>query len=258
MAMRILLLAIALLVAFGAPQSAPAGTPRRKPATPTPDETVFLLHGICDTKATMMPMEMGLKRRGFRVVNWNYASRKDDIDGLADQLAGQIARHPSKRISFVTHSMGEIVVRAYRNQYQPETVASLVMIAPPNNGSALADKFSDLRLYKLIFGPAGPQLRQGAAGGCAGAGVPSCRFGIIAGGRSRSRGMNPMIPGDNDGVVSVDSTRLPGASDFIVLPYPHQVIQTMPATIRHCVRFLRDGQFGPQPIGIMAARTATR
>lgn len=55
--------------------------------------------------------------------------------------------------------------------------------------------------------------------------------------------MNPLVPGDNDGTVSVESTRLEGAKDFLMLPYAHPVIQMMPRTVRNVVSFLREGTF---------------
>ena len=87
-------------------------------------------------------------------------------------------------------------------------------------------------------------MRRGENGKCADAGIPECEFGILAGGAGWTVGMNPIVPGDNDLTVSVEATRLPGARDFAVLPYPHPVIQMMPRTCRYVENFLRTGEFG--------------
>ena len=42
-----------------------------------------------------------------------------------------------------------------------------------------------------------------------------------SGGLGNNVGMNPLLPGDDDGLVTVQSTRLAGAADFLVLPVVH-------------------------------------
>lgn len=206
-------------------------------------EVIFLLHGIGKGRTDMLAMQSMLRRSGFEVVNWRYPSTQMTLDGLADLLNQQVEHYAQFRVSFVTHSMGGIVVRTWLNKYKPHNVGRLVMIAPPNKGAYLADLLGDWLPYKLILGPAGQQLRQGENGSCTCAGTPYCEFGIIAGGTGKARGMNPLIPGDNDGTVSLESTKLQGAADFLVLPYAHPVIQMMPRTGRNVTAFLKTGKF---------------
>jgi pimeloyl-ACP methyl ester carboxylesterase len=245
---------VCILALWFALFAAPAGATATLEMTDTPtsapaDEIVFLLHGIGKLQLDMVPMEYGLRQRGFHVVNWKYPSRKHPLDELADQLDALVRSHPAKRIHFVTHSMGGIVVRTYLARHKPANVGRLVMIAPPSQGAWMADKLGGFKLYKDFFGPAGQQLRQGGGGACAGAGVPDCEFGIIAGGVGYRMGMNPFLPGDNDGTVSIEEAKLPGAADFIVLPYPHLIIQAMPRTIRNTAQFLKTGRFLEQRKG---------
>ena len=204
---------------------------------------VILLHGIGKGSFDMAAMSRGLRRQGFAVYNWNYPSTKFTLDSLADQLKAVVDQCSSMTVDFVTHSMGGIVVRTYLSKYHPKNIGRLVMIAPPNQGAQLADMLGNLTLYKMILGPAGQELRQGAAGDCASAGIPGCEFGIIAGGTGRSIGFNPILPGDNDGTVTVESTRLCGAKDFILVPYMHPMIQMMPKTIGLTGHFLQTGKF---------------
>jgi hypothetical protein len=65
--------------------------------------------------------------------------------------------------------------------------------------------------------------------------TPQFDFGILAGGRGDGRGYNPLISGDDDAVVTVESTRLAGARDFRVLP--DAKVQ------EYTVRFLNEGHF---------------
>ncbi len=72
--------------------------------------------------------------------------------------------------------------------------------------------------------------------------VPDLEFAVIAGGRLTDDGYNPLVPGDDDGTVSVDSTRLPGAADFIVLKGLHTFLTSQPEVLDASVRFLKEGR----------------
>jgi hypothetical protein len=73
--------------------------------------------------------------------------------------------------------------------------------------------------------------------------TPPLEFGIIAGGRGNDKGYNPFVPGDNDAVVSVESTRLDGASDFRVLPLMHTFMMNDATLQEYTLRFLQKGHF---------------
>ena len=147
-------------------------------------------------------------------------------------------------VSFVTHSMGGLVVRrllardgAWKSQIVP---GKLVMIAPPSQGSAIAKVLQSLPPYKLVYGAAGQQLTPVQVTKRP---LPDIPFGIIAGGRHNSAGYNPFLLGDDDGTVSVAETRLDGAIDFIVLPGLHGFIARSVLIEQPVVKFLETGQF---------------
>lgn len=250
-----LIVFVALMVGLPRPESYGATSTRRasdgigdlqNPTAKPPEqlrEVVFLLHGIGKGRTDMLAMQSMLRRQGYDTVNWRYPSTSLSLDEIADLLNTEVQKYGNRRVSFVTHSMGGIVVRTYLNKYKPAHMGRFVMIAPPNQGAYLADLLGNWLPYKLILGPAGQQLRQGENGKCACAGTPGCEFAIIAGGTGKERGMNPLIPGDDDGTVSVESTKLDGARDFLLLPYAHPIIQLMPRTGRNAIAFLKNGTF---------------
>ena len=77
--------------------------------------------------------------------------------------------------------------------------------------------------------------------------VPACDFGIVAGGKGDDTGYSTLLAGDDDAVVCVDETRLPGARDFLLLPVHHAAMMRDPAVQRATVSFLETGRF-PAPI----------
>jgi pimeloyl-ACP methyl ester carboxylesterase len=211
-------------------------------------ETVVLLHGIGKPRLDMVPMARGLRRRGYDVVNWAYPSRREPIAALAARLAAVIAaQSAARRVHLVTHSMGGIVARVCLSQGAPANLGRLVMIAPPNRGARLATLLGNLAPFRWYFGPAGQELRDGDDSFCAAAGVPPCEFGIIAGGTGRTRGINPLLAGDDDGTVELASVHLAGARDLVILPYLHPFIHMMPETVRLAAAFLETGAFPPSP-----------
>ena len=56
-----------------------------------------------------------------------------------------------------------------------------------------------------------------------------------------------LLPGENDGTVSVESTRLEGATDFILVEANHTFIMQEVEVAQQVVRFLRDGHFDHGP-----------
>jgi hypothetical protein len=73
--------------------------------------------------------------------------------------------------------------------------------------------------------------------------IPNIPFAIIAGGKGDEAGFNPLLPGDDDGTVSVAETRLEGAKAFMVLPRLHGIIARSPLIEPHVLSFLKSGKF---------------
>ena len=63
-------------------------------------------------------------------------------------------------------------------------------------------------------------------------------------------GFNPLLPGDDDGLVTVAETQLDGARDFLLVPTTHGLVDDHPQTIDATVTFLRDGRFTPEIVAI--------
>jgi hypothetical protein len=56
-------------------------------------------------------------------------------------------------------------------------------------------------------------------------------------------GLNPLVTGDDDGVVSVEETKLVGASDFLVAPVWHGDLMDDAEVRQSILRYLQHGYF---------------
>ncbi len=226
---------------------------REQAIPPMRGETVVVLHGLFRSRSSMEALCRYLRRAGdWNVLNVGYPTTRGSIADHAATLAHVMqSLDEVGPVHFVAHSMGNLVIRRWwadlaaddLHRQSLERIGRWVMLGPPNQGAVLARKLVPLDFTRRIVGKAARQLAADGPTLQAQLAVPTCCFGILAGGNSKNRGMNPFLPGDDDMMVSVHETRLPGAHDFRVLPVWHMTMMNDPTVRQYVVRFLRDGYF---------------
>lgn len=208
-------------------------------------ECVILLHGLARTIGSMNRMQSALNNEGFHTVNQSYPSRKNSIDKLAKTAIDDALRKCPKEseISFVTHSMGGILVRQFLSQHSIEKLKNVVMLGPPNKGSEVVDKISNVPGFEFFNGPAGLQLGTTNDSVPNSLGPVDFNLGVIAGNRSFNPILSMMLPNPNDGKVSVENTKVEGMKDHVILPVSHTFMMKNRLVIHQVISFLVSGRF---------------
>ena len=214
-------------------------------------ECVILLHGLARTESSMLKQEFHLTNHGYHVVNMGYASREKDIQTLSEETISEAINECEKvnpaKIHFVTHSMGGILVRYYLSVNKMEKLGRIVMLSPPNKGSETVDKLKDLFLFKWLNGPAGQQLGTEKESIPNRIGPVNYEVGIIAGDKTVNPILSMIIPGEDDGKVSVERTKLNGMKDFLVVHEAHPFIMNDEEIINQVIYFIENGIFEKNP-----------
>jgi len=209
------------------------------------EDYLVLLHGLGRTGLSMKYAEKRLAAEGFRTVNIGYPSRTHPIEKLAEKLGAALQKRcpdRKRKIHFITHSMGGIVLRCFLTGRTIENLGRVVMLSPPNRGSQLAQRLVRNPLYKVATGPSGQQLGTAPESVPLSLGPVTFELGVITG----DRAANPLsywIEGRSDGKVAVDEARAEGMSDFLVVPRGHTFIMNDAEVLKQAVHFIRHGSF---------------
>ena len=196
----------------------------------------------------MTKLERELADDGYVAVNRSYDAFDEGIRELAplaiEPAIAECREQAAAPIHFVTHSLGGILVRVVLESGRPPELGRVVMLGPPNQGSEVVDVLGGTPIYRWFGGKAGVQLgtelpdsvpRQ--------LGPADFELGVIAGNRSVNLLLSRYLPGADDGKVTVESTKLDGMADHIVLPVTHTFMMRNRKAMEHVRHFLENGRF---------------
>ena len=232
-------------------------------------DCVVLLHGLLRSDSSMTTLEQALSEQGYTVVNMDYPSTEHPIEHLADIYVPQainqcdtqsnahstaqsnahikthsnINSNSNSNTHFVTHSMGGILVRDYVDRHGSAGIGRVVMLGPPNQGSEAVDKLRFLPVFGWLHGPAGLQLGTDQQSRVKQLGAVDFELGVIAGTQSINPLLSVLIPGTDDGKVSVENTKVAGMKAHKTMSVTHPMMMKNEEVIAQIVQFLATGEF---------------
>jgi len=207
-------------------------------------EAVVLIHGLFLNGYEMSFLRLQLTRAGYLPRRFRYHSVRSSPASVAEELRKVVQDLDARKIHFVCHSLGGLVIRHYFALFEDLRHGRIVTLGTPHHGSGVARYLSTFTLGRWLLGESN---RRGVSGD-----VPdwkdACELGSIAG--TLSVGMGRMITDlrkPNDGTVAVTETHLHGAKDHIALPVSHLGMLASRQVAIQVVQFLQQGCFAHTP-----------
>lgn len=227
--------ALRLLIALTAALLLAPAANAQESTSPAPAarELVVVLHGMGRTPRSMRPVENALKEAGFDVINVGYSSYCCSIPELGAAVRRELdaQRRPEHvRVHFVGHSLGNIIARWIIAQPEPPAgVSRLVMLAPPNQGAKMANRFTPV--VGWLLEPI-DELRTDSSTTVRSLKTPA---GVEVG----------VIAGRDDSTLNLDETHVDGETAHIVVKGNHTFIMREKQVQELMIEFLRTGRFTP-------------
>jgi hypothetical protein len=180
--------------------------------------SILFIHGLFMNGMDMSLLRYRFKKSGYNTFQFSYKSTQHTPLENAHKLSEFICSIQSGKIHVVCHSLGGLVLRHYLNLYPAKNLGNIVMLGTPNKASIFAYKLLELKIGKKLLGKS---IVNGLTGK-----LPKWdnkyKLGIIAGNfRLVYRLISPIIKSANDGIVSVEETKLDGSIDHITLKLSH-------------------------------------
>ncbi|MDX1409204.1 MAG: alpha/beta fold hydrolase [Saprospiraceae bacterium] len=208
-------------------------------------ELVVLLHGLGRSASAMWLLASRLEDEGYHVERIGYSSLTQTPQQILTDVSLKIqeccAAHP-RAVHFVGHSFGGLLVRAYLQENKPSNLGRVVLMGTPNQGTEIVDAYRD-RWWMQLAGPTALALGTDDDSFPNSLSDPYYPVGVIAGARERNGTTSEILPGRDDGLVSVASTRLNGMTDFVVVDTGHASMRYSKEVAALVITFLNTGSF---------------
>lgn len=205
----------------------------------SPRELVVLLHGLWMNKYAMGYLARRLRRDGFDVATFSHACALRPFETEIERFE-TFVRAQRRPLHFVAHSLGGVIVLAGISRMSDLDIGRAVLLGSPLRGSQGATQFMRHAFGRFCIG-ASAKLWQSFPVLRCGKGID---VGVIAGTRRIGLGrFFTDLPEPNDGVVTVEETRIDGLCDHIVLPRSHTGMLFAPDVAQQTGQFLRTGRF---------------
>jgi hypothetical protein len=209
---------------------------------------IYVIHGYGSNRLWMNKIDETIKNQNFITENYGYKSVREDLDTLGKQLYFKIKLSGVDTVSFVTHSMGALVVRSMLQYSVTDldfaVIFRIVMISPPNSGAEIADFYNNLKIFNFFLGPNLQYMKTDSDSYANRLPKPfKSEVGIIAGVHGGKKGYNWFINGENDGLLKPERTKLGIEKEFVTIKCHHDFLPLNEYVCKLVVEFLKYGSF---------------
>jgi len=207
-------------------------------------DVVYLLHGLGRSRVAMWVLASRLEDAGFLVNNIGYSSINVSPEEVLLDVSEQINESLPKNnqtVHFVGHSLGGLMIRAYLDQTRIDNLGRVVLIGTPNKGTPVVDNYRD-SCWMQMAGATALSLSTDEDSFPNSIADPYYPVGVIAG---ISEGFNneDILPGQDDGLVPLESAKVNGMTDIVIIESSHSMMRYDTDVANQTMAFLRHERF---------------
>ena len=200
---------------------------------------VLLVHGLSRTPASLMSLGWRLQTAGWSTAAFSYAAFFETFDQIVVRLRQQLQTLSQEGpYSVVAHSLGGLLLRAALETDTVLSPAHTVMLGPPNQRPRLAPIAWQLPPFQWVTGQCGFNLtRLDFFGQLLPLRSP---YTIIAGVGGPRGWFSPFGEEANDGIVTLDETRMVESDRPLEFPVMHTFMMNHPAVQSAVISAIRS------------------
>ena len=205
------------------------------------DTAVILVHGLWMRGIALFALRRRLARStGLSLHTFSYPSISHGLDANSMALSRYVSSLPSQSIHLVGHSLGGLIILNLLEQNPDPRIGRAILLGSPCAGSYCAAKLLRTSGLSMLVGRSIADSQRKAHWQT----PVTVEIGVIAGNRSLGLGrIVPGLPRPNDGVVTVEETRLAQSRDHITLPIGHSEMLISAPCAAQVAHFLMSGHF---------------
>ena len=197
---------------------------------------VLLLHGLWMPGLAMHWLASRLGGAGFDTQVFTYSSVADGPDRAVPRLAEVV---DGREVDLVAHSLGGLIALQALCDVPELPIRRVVCLGSPLRGSGAAAGMLRWPVSSILFGRSARLLQSGFP-----CWEGRAEVGVVAGRVPHGLGaFFGHFDGEHDGTVAIDETRLPGATDHVVVSASHSGLLFSAEAADQAVAFLRHGRF---------------
>jgi pimeloyl-ACP methyl ester carboxylesterase len=205
-----------------------------------------LVHGMGRTPASFTVLAVRLRARGFRLSFFGYSAAFERFAPCVERLVARVrSRAGDDPYILIGHSLGTVLIRAVLPELAANLPVACFFLAPPGTASRAATWLAGRRLFRLLTGEMGQRLADPAfMASLPAPAVPTRIYAGTAGPRGRRF---PFGLQQNDGILAVSETQLPGREPPVLVPAIHTFIMNSASVADDIVSTVRALAAQPAP-----------